>query len=131
MRKIVLMFVILVPVILVQGCAVGILAAGVGAGIGMGRSGKAKIMEAKTKYSEQYNTYKLGMENINLEREKAGLQPQPIKDFDEWLDEQPLTADEIKLFKKYKVSTTKDLKNKEAVAAKTNFEGSGASNISK
>ncbi len=131
MAKIILLFMIFVSVMLTQGCTVGILAAGVGTGIGMGRFGKAKIMEAKTKYSEQYNNYKLGMENINLEREKAGLQPQPIKDFDEWLDEQPLTADEIKLFKKYNVLTTKDLKNKEAIAAKTNFEESGARNISK
>ena len=131
MVKIILVFMISVSVMFMQGCAVGILAAGVGAGIGMGRSGKAKIMEAKTKYSEQYNNYKLGMENINLEREKAGLQPQPIKDFDEWLDEQPLTADEIKLFKKYNASITKDLKNNETAATKTNFEGSGAGKTGK
>jgi hypothetical protein len=53
------------------------------------------------------------MEKVNLEREKSGLQPRPVMEFDEWIETHPLNATEIKLFKKYKASTTKDLRAQE------------------
>ena len=109
MKKVVTIL-LLLTLPLLQGCAIGWLVAGVGYGVGQGRKASAKMIEAKAKYTEQYTNYKVEMEKINLEREKAGFQPQPIMLFDEWLDTQPLTASEIKLFKKYKASTTKELK---------------------
>jgi|GEM_PF-1561987 len=98
---------------LLQGCAVGVLAAGVGYAIGQGRQGTAKMIEAKNKYTERYNEYKLGMEKINLEREKAKLEPRPIQDFDTWLNEQPLTPEEAKMFKAMKAQTPKEIKEQE------------------
>jgi len=96
-----------------QGCGVALLTAGVGYAIGQGRRGKAEILKAKAKYTEAYNQYKIEMEKINLEREKAGLKPKPVMTFEEWLDTQPLSPDEIKLFKKYKALTKKELKEEE------------------
>ena len=113
MKKVIGLLLLTMP--LLQGCAIGLLAAGVGAGIGMGRSGSAKIMKAKGEYTEKYNNYRIELEKINLEREKSGLKPVNIPTFEEWLDTQPLTPDEIKLFKKYKASTTEDLKRQDRI----------------
>lgn len=118
MRKLMALL-LLITMPFLQGCAIGILAAGVGAGIGMGRSGTAKMMKAKGEYTEKYNNYRVELEKINLEREKSGLKPINIPTFDEWLDTQPLTASEIKLFKKYKVSTTAELKEQEKTTSET------------
>ena len=95
---------------LLQGCGIGILAAGVGHAVGQGRKGTAKIMEAKSKYAEQYNNYKIEMEKINLEREKSGLEIRPIITFEEYLEQQPLSPEEVKLFRKQGVLTAKDIK---------------------
>ena len=108
MKK-VLIFLMLMSLSLCQGCAIGILAAGVGYAVGQGRRGTAAQMDAKSKYTGLYNDYKLGMENINLEREKAKLVPQPIMSFDEWIDAQPLTPEEAKIFKHNKAQTAKQI----------------------
>jgi hypothetical protein len=123
MKKLVAILLI-VAIPLIQGCAVGILAAGVGYAVSSGRKGTAAQMEAKSKYLERYNTYKLGMEQINLEREKAKLEPRPILEFDAWLDEQPLTPEEQKLFKKTQAQTPKEYK------AQEESSGKATSNIS-
>jgi len=102
--------IILVLIPFLQGCAVGLLAAGIGYGVGQGRKASAQMLEAKGQYVSRYDTFKVEMEKINLEREKAKLTPQPIPTFEEWLNEQPMSASEIKLFQKYKVITAKDLK---------------------
>lgn len=70
-------------------------------------------MDAKSKYTGLYNDYKLGMEKINLEREKANLVPQPIMSFEEWINEQPLTPEEAKIFKHNKAQTAKEIKEQE------------------
>ena len=57
-----------------QGCGLGVLAAG----SGVAKGGTAKIMDS-------YNNYVFGMEKINLEREKAKLAPRPILTKAEWL----------------------------------------------
>ncbi len=123
MKKLFLILVIamLISTPLLSGCAIGILAAGVGYAVGQGRQGTAKQMEAKGKFLERYNTYKIGMENINLEREKAGLKPQPIDEFEAWLNKQPLTPEEMKLFQHNKAQTpaeVKDQKNTTQVETK-------------
>lgn len=117
-----IMFILLLALPLMQGCAVGIAAAGIGAAIEMGRSGKAKVIKARGEYTEKYNNYRVELEKINLEREKSGLKPVNIPTFDEWLDTQPLTPDEIKLFKKYGATTTKELKKKDAAGSKEDLQ---------
>lgn len=107
---------------LLQGCAVGILAAGVGYGVGQGRKGTAKVMEAKAKYTEQYQNYRIELEKINLEREKSGLKPVVIPTFEEWLETQPLTPSEIKLFQKYGIISAKELKAKQKEETKKNSD---------
>lgn len=59
---------------LLQGCGLGILAAGVGAS----KAGTAKVMDS-------YNDYVFNVEKINIEREKAGLKPRPVLSKAEWL----------------------------------------------
>lgn len=59
---------------LVQGCGLGVLAAGAG----VSKSGTAQIMSAYTEYA-------ISMEKINLEREKSGLKPRPILTKEEWM----------------------------------------------
>ena len=112
MKKFKFFIILLISIPFIQGCAVGLLAAGVGYAVGQGRKGTAAITEAKAKYNQLYNDYKLGMEKINLEREKANLQPRAILDFEQWLEEQPLTPEEQKLFRKYKSQTAKEITNK-------------------
>ena len=99
MKKVIATFLI-ASMPLLQGCAIGVLAGGVGYAVSSGRKSKAELLEAKSKYLERYNDYKLGMEQINLEREKAGLEARPIVEFEEWLDTQPLTEEEQELFAK-------------------------------
>lgn len=101
--------VIAIVALVLQGCGIGILAAGVGHAIGQGRKGTAAIIEARSKFTSQYNTYKLGMEEINIKRETSGLKPKDIMDFGEWLDFQPLSPEEVKLFSKYEATTKKDM----------------------
>lgn len=70
-------------ILLLVGCLVvacmqhGCIVAAVGAGIGAVKYSSAKQKEA-------YATYRTEMEKINLEREKAGLQPQEIMTYEEW-----------------------------------------------
>lgn len=71
------------------------------------------MLEAKAKYVEKYQNYRVELEKINLEREKAKLKPTTIPTFEEWLETQPLSASEIKLFQKYGVISAKELKVKE------------------
>ena len=108
---VVLALVIALPFL--SGCAIGVLAAGVGYAVGQGRQGTAKVMEAKSKYLDRYNTYKIEMEKINLEREKSGLALQPIDEFEVWLQKQPLTPEEMKLFQHYKAQTPNEIKENE------------------
>ncbi|WP_173084077.1 hypothetical protein [Fundidesulfovibrio magnetotacticus] len=42
------------------------------------------------KYVEAYNQYKIEIEKVNLEREKAGLQPRPIMEYADWMAQQPM-----------------------------------------
>ena len=62
-------------------------------------------------YALEHNL-QISAEKINLEREKANLQPRAILDFEQWLEEQPLTPEEQKLFRKYKSQTAKEITNK-------------------
>ena len=65
-----------------QGC----LAAAVGYGAYTYGSSKdeATQKEAEAKHIQTYNTYKADADKLNLEREKAGLKPQPVMTFAEW-----------------------------------------------
>jgi len=74
-----------------------------------------EILDKKGKYTEKYNNYRIELEKTNLERKKSGLKSVNIPTFEEWLGTQPLTPDEIKLFKKYKASTTEDLKGQDRI----------------
>lgn len=68
--------------LLTQGC----LAAAVGyTGYAVSSSKEeAAQKDADAKNIQTYNTYKMEMEKMNLDREKAGLKPQPIQTFAEW-----------------------------------------------
>lgn len=68
-------------VLSLQGCIV----AGVGAGIACVKYGNAKKNEAKTKEMHAYNEYVLGMQKVNIERQKSHLRPEPIMTYENYL----------------------------------------------
>jgi len=77
---------VLVVALVSQGCAAAAIA-----------YGAHKISEAKTEAAQKaqrsadlrtYAQYRVGMEKINLDREKAGLRPHPIMNQEEWMSAQ-------------------------------------------
>jgi len=64
----------------------GCLAAAVGyAGYAMSKSSdEAADKEAEARIMDSYSRYQTEMARTNMEREKAGLKPQPIQTFAEW-----------------------------------------------
>lgn len=91
-----------VPIILLlltltcQGCGIGILAAGVGYAVSSNRDSTTKQKEAQAKVASAYSQYKVDMERVNLEREKAGLQPSPIQSYPEWAEAQGIPIEKEK-----------------------------------
>lgn len=72
-KKIITLASLIVSVSLLQGC----LVAAVGAGVGAAKYGSAKQKEA-------YSDYRTEAEKTNLEREKAGLEPNKVMTYQEW-----------------------------------------------
>lgn len=73
-------------------------------------AGSVGYIDAQAKYGKLYDTYKLERETINAEMVKNGSQPAPIKNFHDWLIEQPLKHNEIKVFKSFGVITPEEAK---------------------
>ena len=71
---------LMVGVLSSQGCIV----AGIGAGMYGARSGAAKKTEAATDAKSKYAMYRVEMEKLNFEREKASLAQKDIMTFDQW-----------------------------------------------
>ncbi|MFH0797624.1 MAG: hypothetical protein V2A65_11350 [Candidatus Omnitrophota bacterium] len=115
MKKLLIIILLLTLISFSSGCGVALL---VGAG-GYAESQSRKGTKAKAKYTKLYNKYKLRMEQINLNREKAGLQPKPIMNFEEWLNLQPLSPAEANLFEKTGVQTPKEIKEQEKTRTDT------------
>ena len=68
---------ILACVMMLSGCGLAALTA---AGAYAYQAGSSKHTDRLDKYSQ----YKIGMEQANIERAKAGLPEQPIMTFDQW-----------------------------------------------
>ena len=85
MKKFIIIFFLCAAPFL-QGCAVFV-------------ASQLGYYEAKSKYSKPYNDYRMETELTNAERATIGLPPQPLKEFGEWIKGQPLTSNEIKVFK--------------------------------
>ena len=66
--------------LLLNGCGLGVLVAGVGAA----KAGGAKQREVAVLDKQAYSNYRIEMEKLNFEREKDGLQPKDIMNFDQW-----------------------------------------------
>lgn len=81
---------LLVSLFFITGCGLGVLAAGVGYAVSSSKSSDADVAKAEADLQKSYTEYKLGMERINIEREKNKLQPQPIMTLQEWLQQQAL-----------------------------------------
>lgn len=82
--------VLLLSSLFIAGCGLGVLAAGVGYAVSSSKSSDADVAKAEADLQKSYTEYKLGMERINIEREKNKLQPQPIMTLQEWLQQQAL-----------------------------------------
>lgn len=86
-------------------------------------AGSAGYAEAKSRYSKLYGVYKSEIEKANIEKEKNGLPQEQIKEFNEWIKEQPLTANEIKIFKNFRIISPEDarsIKEREALKKREN-----------
>ena len=71
-------------------------------------SGSLGYQEADSKYTKLYNSYKIEQENANIERQKLGVPAEPVKEYSDWIKEQPLSNNEIKVFKSFGVISDKD-----------------------
>lgn len=65
-----------------NGCFIGAIAAGVG----VAKWGAAKKKEAQAKNKEAYNQYLNEMDKNNSLRARAGLPPQPVLTFQEYVN---------------------------------------------
>jgi hypothetical protein len=81
---------LLISLVITNGCGLGIMAAGIGYAVSSSKKGDAEAAKAEADLQRSYNEYKLGMERVNIEREKNKLQPQPIMTIQDWLDQQAL-----------------------------------------
>ena len=81
---------LLISLVIMNGCGLGIMAAGIGYAVSSSKKGDAEVAKAEADLQKSYNEYKLGMERINTERESKGLKPQPILSIEEWLRHQAL-----------------------------------------
>jgi hypothetical protein len=79
-----------IPLLVTNGCGLGIMAAGIGYAVSSSKKGDAEVAKAEADLQKSYTEYKLGMERINIERESKGLKPQPILPIEEWLRHQAL-----------------------------------------
>ena len=86
MRRVMMRMAAILGVVLMTGASSGCLAAAVGyAGYAMSKSSnEAADKEAGARIMDSYSRYKTEMEKTNMEREKAGLKPQPVQSFAEW-----------------------------------------------
>jgi hypothetical protein len=81
---------LLISFFFIAGCGLGVLAAGIGYAVSSSKSSDADMAKAEADLQKSYTDYKIGMERINIEREKNKLQPQPIMTLQEWLQQQAL-----------------------------------------
>lgn len=65
----------LVALIAASLCSTGCFAA---------RHRARKAQETQAVLTQQYSAYRIEMERINLERQKASLPPSPVQSFEEW-----------------------------------------------
>lgn len=112
MNKIIVAIGLMLLTIGSQGCALpilvaaaaiggaGLAAGGAGVAVGQSRQADAKLKEVAAKYRGDYNQYVIEMEKLNIEREKQGLRLKQPLGFDEWIQTQKLTPEEMALFKK-------------------------------
>lgn len=80
---------------------------------------QAGLANAKAKYSKLYESYKEEQEEANSCRLQSGLAVVPVKEYGEWLRDQPLSDNEIKVFRMYGVITSdeaRDIKEKEELS---------------
>lgn len=82
--------VLLLSLSFLPGCGLGVLAAGIGYAVSSSKSSDAEMAKAEADLQKSYTEYKLGMERINIDREKNKLKPQPIMTMGEWLNTQAL-----------------------------------------
>jgi hypothetical protein len=76
--------VLIIALSLLPGCGLGVLAGGIGYAVSSSKSADAEQTRSDAIMAEKYNQYRIEMEKVNLEREKAKLKPQPIMEFAEW-----------------------------------------------
>jgi hypothetical protein len=102
--------VLLVSLSLLPGCGLGVLAAGIGYAVSSSKSSDAEMAKAEADLQKGYTDYKLGMERINIDREKNKLQPQPIMTMGEWLNTQALPENVRKDLAEKKVISQQEAK---------------------
>ena len=78
-------------------------------------AGSVGYQQANAKYSKQYLDYKADCLSLNTANEKKGLPVDSVKEYKEWLKDQPLTINDIKVFHIFGVFSdqeTRELKSR-------------------
>jgi len=78
----VLALILAATILATQGCLAA--AVGYGAYAISSSKGEAAQKEAEARHIQTYTTYKTDADKLNLDREKAGLKPQPVMTFPDW-----------------------------------------------
>lgn len=85
MRRFIPYAFLVILLLTLQGCLLAGTALLIAAGTKESAQRKTE-MEMKTKYLKEYNSYRIEMEKLNLERERQKIKPQEILSFNAWLD---------------------------------------------
>jgi hypothetical protein len=109
---------ILCAAIFLQGCAVA-------------AASLAGYMDMKSKYAKPYEEYRVKTEEANTLKLAQGEQAEPVKDFNTWIKDQPLTNNQIKVLKNLAIingEEAKTIKEREELRkaegkAKGNLQG--------
>lgn len=103
MKK-VIVFLLLLTIPFLQGCGIGVMAAGIGTGIRLGRKGEAEKIKARAEAYKIYQEVVMQYEERNRLRKEQGLEPLEIPSYEEWLN---IIADK-KVRKVADIETKKD-----------------------
>jgi len=98
-------------------------------GCAVGAASLAGYMDMKMKYAKPYNEYKAQAEKANQQRQSQGQATEPVKDFNAWIKDQPLTNNQIKVLSNLAIISgpeAKEIREREALRKAETQSGQNA-----
>jgi len=87
-------------------------------GCAVGAASIAGYLDMKMKYDKPYNEYRAQAQQANLQRQSQGQATEPVKDFNTWIKDQPLTNNQIKVLSNLSIISgqeAKEIREREAL----------------